>query len=140
MTRWQKSASGALCCRRPSLKAIFSPFWTVFNTRTEDTEHVAHPYSSSAPHQRDRRDCCRGALFRTRVATYAHRHFSRSEPSGHLRSPAVRRNESAADGRIHFVLLRVPLPLYQWHRERRSEVDPGHGFAQAYVPSWNKHE
>ena len=23
-------------------------------------------------------------------------------------------------------LLRVPLPLHQWHRERRVEVDPGH--------------
>ena len=56
----------------------------------------------------------------------AGRHLSRSRSAGDLRRAAVRRHEPGADGGVHHVLLRVPLPLHQRHRERRVEVDSEH--------------
>jgi len=44
-----------------------------------------------------------------------HRHLSHSRPANHLRRATLRRHEPTADGRIHLVLLRVPLPVHQWH-------------------------
>ena len=40
---------------------------------------------------------------------------------------------------LHRLLLRVPLPLHQRHRERRIEVDSEHGPAEADVPSGHRH-
>ena len=60
------------------------------------------------------------ALLRTRIDI-----FPDLESACDLRGPALWRHEPAADGRLSLVLLRVPLPLHQRDRERRSEIDPG---------------
>ena len=66
-------------------------------------------------------------------------HLSGSRSAGHLRRAAVRRDEPGADGGVHHVLLRVPLPLRQRHRERRVEVDPEHQPAEADVSCRDRH-
>ena len=65
--------------------------------------------------------------------------FPEPRRAGHLRRAAVRRHVADADGRSARRLLRVPLPLHRRHRAHRVAVDPGHGDAQALLPSRHRH-
>ena len=57
--------------------------------------------------------CRTGVLVGPRHRADACGHLPEPRSAGHLCRAALRRHEPTTDGRVRFVLLRVPLPLYQ---------------------------
>src|SRR5690242_16161968 len=89
----------------------------------EVIEHVADPHGAASPHHDSN---CRHwgcpLLYSGNFAN-AHRYLSEPQPPHHLRGTALRRYESATNGGIPRLLLRIPFSLHQWYSDRRGQVD-----------------
>src|SRR5256885_4909847 len=133
-------ACGARYSRKPLPKETSSRLSTPCKPPLEGIEHVAHSHCASPSSERHRCHRRSSALLRAGAVAQPRRCLSRSESAGNLCCSTVWRNEPTADGRIHLVLLRVSLPLYQRHRERRSQIDSGRRIASPHVPSRNQYE
>src|SRR5258708_30832076 len=77
--------------------------------------NVAHsPCSKTSDHDhRTRSGHC--PLVDPGDSANSHRHFSYSGLANYLCRATFRWHEPATDGRFYLVLLRVPLPVHQWH-------------------------